>query len=195
MGRRAKTHAEKKLCGSRIRKKNPHPDEPMVEDSIRSGPDVPSPPVWLVDAVARSEWVRLAADLVNMRILSPIDSINLAMLCQATATYIRAQQVIAEKGATYTTASKHGEMDRVRPEVKIAAEAEKTILRITKEFGLAPLSRARVATAHANNGVQLMLPGFDIAPSAKPNDPETAPQGASQADGFFGYGGGTAPVH
>ncbi|NKD55961.1 MULTISPECIES: phage terminase small subunit P27 family [unclassified Haematospirillum] len=192
MGRRAKTPAEKKLCGSRVRKKNPHPDTSTTDSSRCPGPDVPSPPGWLVDAFARAEWTRLAADLVSMRILSPIDSINLAMLCQATATYVRAQQVVAEKGATYTTASKHGEMDRVRPEVKIAAEAEKTILRITKEFGLAPLSRARVATAHANNGVQLMLPGFDIAPSVKSDD-QTASQGTSQADTFFGYG--TAPVH
>lgn len=196
MARPTKPTAEKKLCGSRTRKK-------AVAAPVEAPPavpvpasDVPLPPAWLTDDIATSEWVRLAPDLMKMRVLTPMDSVNLAMLCQATAAYVKAQQVIAEKGATYTTTSKHGEMDRVRPEVKIAAESEKTILRITKEFGLAPLSRARMATAHAHNGVQLPLPGFDTPapnPSAKPHDQQQPRPGAAPADNFFGYGGG--PVH
>lgn len=201
MARPPKTAAEKKLCGSRVRKKPAAKvaDQPAAaSDSVS---DIPLPPTWLTDDIAKAEWVRLVPDLMKMRVLTPMDSVNLAMLCQATAAYVKAQQVIATKGATYTTTSKHGEMDRVRPEVKIAAEAEKTILRITKEFGLAPLSRARMATAHANNGVQLPLPGFDTAapnPSAKPNDQQQHRPGAApaapQADSFFGYGG-TGQVH
>lgn len=199
MGRNTLPPAEKKLRGSRDRKKVAAPvvsaAAPEAED-VQS--DIPLPPVWLTDELAKSEWVRLVPDLIKMRVLSPMDSVNLAMLCQATAAYVKAQQVIAAKGTTYTTTSKHGEMDRVRPEVKIAAEAEKTILRITKEFGLAPLSRARMATAHASNGVQLELPNFGaVAPnqSARSND-QQHPQGAAQgqpqqADNFFGYGGGT----
>lgn len=191
MGRPAKPIAEKKLCGSRVRKKAA---APVAAEAVS---DIPLPPAWLTSEVAKAEWVRLAPDLMKMRVLTQMDSVNLAMLCQATATYVAAQQVIAAKGATYTTSSKHGEMDRVRPEVKIAAEAEKTILRITKEFGLAPLSRARMATAHAANGVQLPLPGFDTAANnhmaAKTHDAQQHSQGGAPADGFFGYGAG--PVH
>lgn len=196
MGRPAKPAAEKKLCGSRVRKK-----AAVAEASPSAVSDVPLPPSWLTDDIARSEWARLAPDLMKMRVLTQMDSVNLAMLCQATAAYVRSQQVIASKGATYTTTSKHGEMDRVRPEVKIAAEAEKTILRITKEFGLAPLSRARMATAHANNGVQLPLPGFDTVatnPSAAPHDQQHRQGSATAsppADSFFGYGAGAGPVH
>ncbi len=199
MARPTKPAAEKKLCGSRVRKKAAAPVVAAVDPSADAAPksDIPLPPAWLTDDLAKAEWVRLVPDLMKMRVLSPMDSVNLAMLCQATAAYVKAQQIIAAKGSTYTTTSKHGEMERVRPEVKIAAEAEKTILRITKEFGLAPLSRARMATAHASNGVQLELPNFGaVAPnqSAKPHDQQpsqgTAPA-AQPADNFFGYGAGT----
>lgn len=195
MGRKPLPPEERKLRGSRQRKKAPPP--------AATPSDIAAPPSWLTDELACSEWNRLVPELTKMRVLSPMDSVNLAMLCQATSVYVRSQRTICEKGSTYTTQSKHGEMDRVRPEVKIAAEAEKTILRITKEFGLAPLSRARMASAHASNGVQLELPNFGTSvttqASTSPHDiahPQDRPA-ASTADEFFGYGGGSgaAQVH
>lgn len=155
----------------------------------------PHPPVWLTNLIAREEWERLAPELVAMRVLSAMDYTALGLYCQAFASWLSATMVIAEKGAAYLTKSKHGEMERARPEVKIAAEAEKTMLRYGQQFGLAPLARSRVASGFLQNGQQLPLPGFEVQPVApkqtvpiQNDDSQPAPpppEGGAKA--FFGY--------
>lgn len=189
MGRTTLPPAERKLRGNagKRKPKGKAAAEPKAEAAPRR--DAPAPPAWLKDEVARAEWERQAPELMRMRVLAPMDHTALALYCQAFASYVAAQVVIAAKGATYTTTSKHGEMERLRPEVKIAEQAEKTMLRYGQQFGLLPLSRTKVASGFLQNGQQLPLPGFDGA--ALPQKPSVSDgklaQAKDEAAEFFGY--------
>jgi P27 family predicted phage terminase small subunit len=186
MGRSPLPPGERALRGNAGKRK------PRTVTSAGSRGDYIEPPHWLKNPTARAEWDRIVPELMRMRVLAGMDHAPLGMYCQAFASWVGAHAVIAEKGSTYLTQSKHGEMERIRPEVKIAAEAERTMLRYGQQFGLAPLSRTKVASGFLANGQQLTLPGFDgPAPPTQQGESNghtiSAQAAKDDAGQFFGY--------
>lgn len=184
MARTALPPSERKLRGNAGKRKSKVASIPATA----SAPAV-RPPSWLVDPVAVEEWVRVTPELLKMRILTQMDHTPLAMYCQAFATWVSATQRLATEGHTYTTKSKHGEMDRLRPEVKLADAAERSMQRYGAQFGLGPLARTRVAAGHLQVGQQLPLPGFETTQPAITQGQINAAAEAPKDDavGYFGY--------
>ena len=65
----------------------------------------------------------------------------LAAYCSSWALFVHCDDVVREKGITY----EGGNLDRVRPEVKIRAEAFHQVRAAAAEFGFTPASRSRVS--------------------------------------------------
>jgi P27 family predicted phage terminase small subunit len=96
-------------------------------------PEPPNPPDFL-SAAAKSEWTRLAPELHRLGLLTVLDLGPLAALCEVHGNWATA--VAAEAIET-------------DPDVKavlqsLAADYSRTMLRLSKAFGLTPLSRTRL---------------------------------------------------
>lgn len=110
--------------------------EPMPATADR----VPSAPRWLSEE-ARAEWKRLAPRLHAVGLLTDVDGLALAMLCEAFAQYVEAKglveregmMAVSDKGNTYQ-----------HPAVGLMNSARNELLKWTREFGMTPSARSRI---------------------------------------------------
>lgn len=117
---------------------------PINDAEPKPQPVAPKCPRWLSKS-AKREWRRLAKELEPLGLLTVIDGMALATLCEEYATYVWAQGVLAENGHTHEYTNKAGEPNTVaRPEVAIAHRALTNIKTLCAEFGLTPSARSRM---------------------------------------------------
>lgn len=95
-----------------------------------------------LDEEAKREWFRVVPSLVGASILTRVDHAALAAYCQNVSRWIKAERQIAEEGITFT--GDNG-MIRRHPAVGIAHDAMMAIKAFACEYGLTPVSRARVS--------------------------------------------------
>ena len=106
---------------------------------------VASPPEWLND-VARSEWDRLAPELITIGLLTLVDQGGFAVYCQAYAELIEAEDALLKGGRTQTTKDGYS---RKSPWLSIRDEAWKKMNQAAQQFGLTPASRSRIEIPEA----------------------------------------------
>jgi len=105
----------------------------------------PDPPDWL-DEIGLAKWRELAPAMERIGILTELDGMIFAALCQEYSRMVRAERVIAEKGITYEYTNTKKETNTVtRPEVDIAHKAKQLIRVYCSELGLTPSSRSRIS--------------------------------------------------
>jgi P27 family predicted phage terminase small subunit len=111
----------------------------------------PSCPRWL-GKDARQEWQRITPMLAKRGTLTRVDSMTIAVYCNAVARYVAAQRSIDADGVTVTVTvhDSHGkatEAERVNPALKIVESCERTIHKFLREFGGTPRSREQTKPA------------------------------------------------
>jgi P27 family predicted phage terminase small subunit len=111
----------------------------------------PSCPIWL-KAEARSEWQRIVPMLARRGVLTRVDSMTIAVYCNAVARYIAAQASIDKDGVTVTvnlldSNGKATEAQRTNPALKVLESCERTIHKFLREFGGTPRSREQTKPA------------------------------------------------
>lgn len=134
-GRKPKPTAIKKLEGN-PGKRALNRKEPKTESVI------PVCPNHLTGA-ARTEWVRITAELHKLKLISNIDRAALAAYCSAWADYVKAENklkkegevLISEKGGAYQN-----------PWLAIKKRSMEQIVKFGAEFGMTPSSRTKVKT-------------------------------------------------
>lgn len=94
-----------------------------------------------LDDEARREWFRVVPSLVGANVLTRVDHAALAAYCQNYSRWVAAEAIIAEAGLTFV--GNRG-MIRRHPAVGIAHDAMMAIKAFACEYGLTPVSRARV---------------------------------------------------
>lgn len=146
-----------------------------------------SPPAWLSHHIALAEWRRLLPLLMETRILKAQDVNLLAEYCNAIAMYSDAQKSIAEHGVIYKTSSKHGEMTRANPALKVIDQANKTMARLGAQLGIGPKARYLLQINAQSAGEQPDLFGRPAAPApaAKQESPDAPSPEASAAQAAF----------
>lgn len=100
----------------------------------------PTAPRWLSHA-AKLQWKRLVTPLYECGLLTQVDQLALAMLCEAYATYQDARLLveqegmiaISEKGSPY-----------LHPAVGIMNSSRRELLTWAREFGMTPSARTRI---------------------------------------------------
>jgi P27 family predicted phage terminase small subunit len=148
-GRPAKPTKLKVLHGTdRPDRVNPREPQPSA--------DGVSPPAWL-KGKARTHWKQIAPILQDMQILTVADETALAMLCDALAEYIEAQQVLRKEGRTYKTYTEAGApMWRTRPESGIANDAWRRVNSMLGQFGMTPASRTKVVSGTSDDSDSIL---------------------------------------
>lgn len=149
-GRRPKPTRLKILTGN-PGKRPLNENEPMPETIPPECPPELGP-------VARQEWERMVAQLIPLRILTPLDRAALASYCAAYAMWAEAIEAIQKYGAMVKSPSGFPVQS---PYVSIANRQTEIMIRIASEFGFTPASRSRIA-APAEPTPNL----FDLAPKA-----------------------------
>jgi P27 family predicted phage terminase small subunit len=90
---------------------------------------------------ANAEWRRLAPRLVALGLLTPADRSLFATYCEAWATWQEANQKLREHGALVLDANGRPVKN---PWLRARAAAAAEIRQFGTEFGLSPVSRARL---------------------------------------------------
>ena len=125
---------------------------PSNEPSPLAGePDMPLH----LDREARREWKRLVPILLSMRVLTVADGVALANLCQAYSMLVRAHQAMqqaAKAGGSGLLMKTPSGYVQQSPLIGIINSQVEIINRISREFGLTPASRTRVATMNDSEG-------------------------------------------
>jgi P27 family predicted phage terminase small subunit len=122
----------------KVLKGNPgkRPLRPEVEPQYL---DEPPPPPDHLSTFAREEWVRLAPELVRMRLLSSADTGSFAIYCDAFGRWKTA--VIANNSTSKKDFEGRWELS------KTINGAGAVMLSLSQQFGLTPMARARLANA------------------------------------------------
>jgi P27 family predicted phage terminase small subunit len=105
-------------------------------------------PSWLPPE-AKREWRRIAPELARLGLLTKVDRELFAGYCSACAWWRKVQEVITTQGSVYVTA--RGKIEP-RPEVAIAQVAAEQMRSLAAEFGLTPVSRARLRLPQSEEG-------------------------------------------
>lgn len=108
---------------------------------------LPTCPKWL-EPEAKKEWTRMGKKLLNLGVLSEIDTAAFAGYCQAFARWKEAEEFISLHGTIFKTPS--GYIQQV-PQVAIAKSYLKIMQGFCSEFGLTPSSRSRVSANDASD--------------------------------------------
>ncbi|MCP3719119.1 phage terminase small subunit P27 family [Paraburkholderia sp. CNPSo 3281] len=116
--------------------------------SPREPREVPGPPAWL-DATARAEWRRIARILAGIGVLTPLDRGALAALCVSYSRLIAAERALAHAAAHDKVnggmvAHAVNGVAYASPLIGIANRATALYLKLSREFGLTPASRASI---------------------------------------------------
>jgi P27 family predicted phage terminase small subunit len=103
-------------------------------------PIAPECPKWL-KPLAKKIWKKFYPELENLGLLTIIDEMAFAGLCQNYAIYIETERFLKKNGRTYKT--RRGKI-KTRPEVYISNNALNFVKSFATEFGLTPSSRGRI---------------------------------------------------
>lgn len=105
---------------------------------------IPRRPTWLRPEAAKY-WPELAKVLSEMGVLTLADKTGLALLCEPLADYLMARDVVeaaAEKeGVMFISTTEKGNVIQ-HPAVGVMNKAWERVVKMLREFGLTPASRA-----------------------------------------------------
>ncbi len=99
----------------------------------------PEPPTWL-DVHGKRVWRLIAKKLVRFGLLTELDHVPLAAVCDSYATWRRCRQVVLEEGYSVDTK----ETTKPRPEALLMERARRDFVRFAAEFGMTPAARTRI---------------------------------------------------
>jgi len=95
-----------------------------------------------LNPLAKKIWERLYPELERLGLLTIVDEIPLAGLCQNYAIWLTTEKFLEEHGRVMKTRS--GAI-KARPEVAISNNALRFVKAFASEFGLTPSSRGRIS--------------------------------------------------
>jgi P27 family predicted phage terminase small subunit len=150
----------------------------VLTDALRPKVDIPDCPDYLLP-VAKTEWHRIAPELKRLHIISQIDLAALAMYCQTYAQWVGAQLKIQELDIDGLVASTPNGYQQLSAWYLVSSKAFEQMRSMLAEFGLSPLTRARIAPNVCTN-VDL----FDDLPDAG-QEPPVADAKTHGPDRFF----------
>lgn len=102
------------------------------------------PPLWL-DEDARAEWDRLAPRMERIGLLTELDEMVFANICQLHSDSLRYRKVLAEEGDTYIHKNVKGEKNEVtRAQAILLHKSLKLLKSLCVEMGLTVSARSRI---------------------------------------------------
>jgi P27 family predicted phage terminase small subunit len=114
------------------------------ESTIQPKNDNIKCPSWL-DPLAKKEWKRIVNELIELGLLTNLDTTALAIYCDAYSKYLDASKSIQEHGTTvsYTNASGNTNIT-VSPYVQVQTKYADLIRKCASDLGLTVSSRLKI---------------------------------------------------
>lgn len=136
---------KKHLTKDEIRKRKEKEDKLLKSNKI----DKIKPPSWL-SAKAKTLFSDLSEDLINLNVLNNLDVNSLALYCHHYIKFLELEKEIKKEGETIEYTNREGFTNVVEnPKLKIKNKYFEILNKLSKEFGLSPLSRLRL-TVNSN---------------------------------------------
>jgi P27 family predicted phage terminase small subunit len=135
-GRKPKPTALKLIQGT-YRRDRANANEPKLKAMI---PPCPK----FLQGEARETYRKVSKKLARIGLMTEIDEMAFAMLCQSWAEYLEASEKLRETGMLVKSPNGFPMMD---PYLVIANAAVKKIRALLTEFGMSPSSRCRITAA------------------------------------------------
>lgn len=101
---------------------------------------LPACPEWLPERV-RDKWDEIGGELVKLGVMTTVDSLALAMLCEALADYFEFSDAMEKSGAV--ACSEKGGVYQ-HPNASLRSNAWMRLMKALREFGMTPSSRTAV---------------------------------------------------
>jgi P27 family predicted phage terminase small subunit len=137
-GRKPKPTALKELAGN-PGKRPLNTAEPIPPSGVPVCPEG-------LSADAQAEWNRIAPDLIQMGVLSRIDTAALAAYCECWSRWREAERNLSKFGSVIKTPSGYPIQS---PFISIASKALDQMRKFLVEFGMTPSSRSRISAGPA----------------------------------------------
>ena len=123
---------------------NPSKIKDLGKGEPQPKPIAPKPPTWLNKA-AKKVWKDYASQMERLGLLTEIDGMAFANLCQEQADMERRQKVLNELGDNMEYTNTKGETNIItRPEALLVHKGRQIIKAYCAEFGLTCSSRGRI---------------------------------------------------
>lgn len=120
--------------------------------------EVPPVPEWL-DADSRRYWSELAPWLERANLLTRLDQAALALLCQSLSDYLAARAVVdaaaEQTGTRFVSVTDAGNVIQ-HPAVGVLNRAWERVVKLLREFGMTPSSRAGLHLPEAESEDDLL---------------------------------------
>lgn len=113
---------------------------PLPQNEPKPMPISPQCPKWL-DPEAKKLWKQLIPELERLGLMTIVDGVAFAGICQRYATWVKCEKYLKKNGLTFETDTGYIQQ---RPEVAISQKALADVRAFMTEFGLTPASRARI---------------------------------------------------
>jgi len=118
----------------------------------------PRRPKWLIGR-ARTEWELLVPELLRAGLLTKIDRMELALLCQRYADYLKARGIVTEEGPLIETTNGNWIQ---HPALGIMNKAWSDVINLGANFGLSPADRASIGLSAAPQESNPKCKFFDL---------------------------------
>lgn len=128
---------------------------PIPKNEPRPRPGIPYQPKHL-DAYAREEWDRMAAELLGIGLVTPIDGVPFAAYCVCVSRWRQSEESLARMKARDPVTNglliktTNGNVIQ-NPLIGIANRSMLMAIRIAGEFGMSPAARARFGELKRND--------------------------------------------
>ena len=140
-----------------------------LTEALRPKVDIPDCPAYLLPD-AKAEWQRITPELRKLHIISQIDLVALAAYCQNYAIWVGLQKQINKVGIKGLVDVTPNGYQQVSAWYVASSKAFEQMRSTLAEFGLSPLSRARISPNVCTN-VDL----FEDLPEASADEELSAP--------------------
>lgn len=115
-----------------------------AEGEVRPATTTTDPPAWMT-AKGKVEWVRIAAVLMPLGLLTDADHAALERYCEMLVRWRMALKVVnGKKGAVLEVKNKRGAVvsSKPRAEMVILTRLDAALTKLEQQFGLTPAARA-----------------------------------------------------
>lgn len=149
-----------------------------------------APRFMALTGAASEIWNEVYPGLRKTNLVKSQDRVILARYCDYLARWVKLSAKVDAAGETYETQSKHGQLQRINPDLNALLRIEQSMLAIEDRVGLSPQARLNILSKLASAGGQGML---DL-PTAQPAG-QASPAKSNEDDNVVTFPGiGAVPV-
>ncbi len=137
-------------------------NEANLPATVSSSVTLSSLPKSGLKGTAKKVYTLVATELMNRGVLDVLSSDLIIAYCREMALYHDMMRDLEKEGMTISVETKHGTIKQVNPKRKVAEGALSAAKSLASEFGLSPVSRAKVLALFMSNAPKDDFADFEI---------------------------------